>query len=196
MDRQISTIPAGIRLDGPAADHPQLGTVEVRSKVRWSPNGRQVAYVGFSDEGRHAVVGDHVCESHDFLSSVAFGDLSDEMGSSYDASWECTYSQDGNKLAFKVLRKGKMGVATNEGEDTVTAWDYVTRPVPSADGKLVAFAAKASDGWRVHCDAAASDAYDQVGPLHFDEAGATIGFGARRGQDLLGRTLQLSGSDD
>lgn len=439
-DRHLATIPEGLSLDGPPITHPQLGTIEVKSPIHWSPDGRRVAYVAFRGEQRHAVVGDHVSEPHEYLSSVSFGDRGEDVvfragdktskskekwflyrgpdhkkkpktldwmgapamapdgsrvivwsqpgakigkdgyyvpkafeiygawkrksekwddgtclsaprfsadsaraftaalddgvwsilcidkkgqrklvtdlisvqdyaampgtetvavttllmatrdirgnveegpdlpegvfggfpglstarvrmdgvdiGAAYDASFACAFSQDGSALAFKILHKGKMGVAAGNGSDAVAAWDHVTRPVVSpngqyvafagnlgttlsfaqrtrgdadfqdrggkdqvhvfavkdqakcnpvgdaaerieyirflSDGDRVAFAAKSSDGWRVHCGSAVSDAYDEIGPLHIHAEGMTIGFGARKDRELLWRTLAVS----
>ena len=432
-DRLIATLPEGIVLEGPPLRHPDGREIETRSPIHWSPDGRQVAYVGYRDGARHAVIGEDVSEAHDYVDSIGFGESGDDVvfrvgdrvskkkekwflyrgpdqkkkpkkldwigapamapdgsrvvcwnqpgakmdsngyylrkdvvlfggwkkkggryddghllsapvfsrdssrvfsvlqqhgswlvmaadkkgehelvkdltgvadfavdptgkhvavaavsyaysasagqvgfpfggwptvnsveilldgkkiGKEFDAAWSPVFSPSGKKLAYRVMKDGKIGICAEGKSKARLEWDFVSRPVFSPDGKSVAFAAsrettfafgsatqrgagklkrsgkeqvhvcavssphkcealgevadriehvqfgpqedqvayaaRTEEGWRVHCGERKSDAYDEVGALHFDEDGGVIGFGARSGRELLWRTLKLT----
>ena len=63
------------------------------------------------------------------------------IGEDYDAAWDAGFSGNGKKIAYKVMKDGKMGVASEDEPGARVEWDFVTRPVLSESGDRVAFVA-------------------------------------------------------
>ncbi|MEM6675923.1 MAG: hypothetical protein AAF726_23950 [Planctomycetota bacterium] len=73
----IATVPDEVELEGPPLIGPDGTEYEVRSRLVWSPDGLQVAYVGYRDGATHPVVGNTVEKSHDYVNQPAFGPTGD-----------------------------------------------------------------------------------------------------------------------
>ncbi len=123
VDRELSTLPDGIELVGPPMIDPNGKSYEVRSPVQWSPDGLQVAYVGYKGGKSYPVVGEHVEKSHDYVNRPVFGDNSEDV----------------------VFRVGDRASKTKEkwflyrGPDTKSSkrYDWIGSPALAPDGSRV-----------------------------------------------------------
>lgn len=68
----LATLPDGMSLDFPVQQYGSL-TYQPPRVVRWSPNGRSVAYIGLKKSKRWAVQGDKPLGDFDFIQGPYFG---------------------------------------------------------------------------------------------------------------------------
>lgn len=132
---------------------------------------------------------------------------------SHDHVVALAWRPDGKELAFVVCDGGhpRPGVVSAAGEPLYEGgkWSVVRRDASgketaeastwveiadltwSRDGKLLAYAAKDVEGWRVVCGAAQSPPFDEVGEPRIADDGKSIGFGARQARELHWKVIAL-----
>lgn len=78
-----------------------------------------------------------------FLRRMAPGDggTGTTLGKTYLSAGSPCFSRDGQRIAFKVLGEGGMGVAVDEQEDAPASYRFVDELVFSPNGRAVAFTA-------------------------------------------------------
>ena len=69
----IATMPEGFGLEGTPIQLPDGKQHEPVHAIQWSPDGRQVAYVGVAKGKTHPIVGERVFDAYDYISSPVFG---------------------------------------------------------------------------------------------------------------------------
>lgn len=119
--RRLATLPEGLALDFPVQ---QLGnlTYQRPRTIRWSPNGRSVAYVGHREGKELAVLGDEPLGEFDFCDGPLF-------------------SQETSRCLFRVgertsKKKQKWWLLLDDKE--VLEEDWIGRPAISDEADLIA----------------------------------------------------------
>lgn len=151
-----------------------------------------------------------------FAANLKFGVAVDDgknARANHDGIADVVWRPDGVELAFAAydggvpsrgalpgsggpyLEGGKWSVvrramAGKETPDAAT-WLEVAGVTWSTDSKLLAYAAKDAEGWRIVCGDKRSAAFDEVGPPRIAADGKSIGFGARKARTLHWKVLEL-----
>ncbi|MBI5362653.1 MAG: hypothetical protein HZA53_05705 [Planctomycetes bacterium] len=88
---------------------------------------------------------------------------------------------------WTVVRRASNGKETPEG----AAWSEIADLAWSKDGKVLGYAAKNAEGWRIVCGAQQGAAFDEVGPPRIAADGKSVGYGARKDRELHWKVLPL-----
>jgi hypothetical protein len=168
------------------------------SGLAWRPDGQELAVVAVAADpkaGRRAPPGAPPGEIPSKFVIVCGKDV---FGRKYDCSGAPVFSPDGKKIAYKVLKGTKLGVAVGADESVEPRFDFVGRPVFSPSGAEVAYAASlgakcdpfeavteagetgAEGGeWFVMTGSKKGDVFQKVGQPVFSPDGKRVAYSAR-----------------
>ena len=119
----------------------------------------------------------------------------------YDLVGEVAFVPGGSSVYF-TAKKGRQWMLYKDDTAVSDAYDLVTVPTVSPDGKRVAYAAVTGakpdkwgiiqgGEWRIIVGDDRSEAYDFVGTPVFNEKGTKVAFGARKGREIWWVSLDL-----
>jgi WD40-like Beta Propeller Repeat len=109
------------------------------SGVAWRPDGKEIACAAVISDPK----GTRPAASGVSPLGMKFVIVSGKevFGSKADAAGSPVFSPDGKRIAFKVLRGTKLGIAVSNAEKVEPQYDFVGRPVFNPAGTEIAYAA-------------------------------------------------------
>jgi WD40-like Beta Propeller Repeat len=168
------------------------------SGIAWRPDGQEIAIAAVASDpkgARRPPPGAPPGGAFPSKFVIVYG--KDVFGKKYDCAGSPAFSPDGKKLAFKVLKGSKLGVAIGADESVEPRFDFVGRPVFSTTGEIAyaastgakcdPFAAVTEAGepdaeggeWFVMIGARKGDVFEKVGQPVFSPDGKRVAHPAR-----------------
>jgi hypothetical protein len=166
------------------------------SGVAWRPDGKEIACAAVISDpkgGRPAPPG-----ASPFGMKFVIVSGKEVFGAKFDAAGSPVFSPDGKRIAFKVLKGTKLGIATSNAENVEPQYEFVGSPVFNSAGTEVSYAANAGgrcepttavvggdeadvEGgqWFIVRGTRKGDAFEQVGKPVYSPDGARLAHAAR-----------------